>query len=178
MMPHESEHAARADDRLFAEGKARILALLGHRFPRYPREVREDVVQETFLRFIRFDRLHAIRNPIALMLVIAHRVACDVPRENDTLPPDEHMEDLRYRHEDDVVSAILLQVFHWVREHREEDLALFALRVRGVGHAEIARRLGLSHEAVRKRVSRLYEAIRRHFDGTEIDDLLDDLDRP
>jgi DNA-directed RNA polymerase specialized sigma24 family protein len=177
MPPSHSGSSLLSSGSFHREAEARILAYLGRSWSQFTREMRQDVVQETFLRFVRCERARAIRNPMGFMLTIAKHVACDTLRVPDRPLSDELAEDVPYHHEDDEVTTVLLLIANWLNAERPEDLPLLLLRLRRVGHAEIARDLGISHEAVRKRTSRLYEAIRRRFEGTEVDDLLESWSR-
>jgi|RhiMethySRZTD1v2_1073278.scaffolds.fasta_scaffold1015200_2 DNA-directed RNA polymerase specialized sigma24 family protein len=158
------------DGRFYAGVWPRLRSFLKRRYPGFSREQVEDCIQITFLRFIRYRRDHEVPKPLALLYLIAGRVAASECRSQgrmvlvgggdeeellDRLPSPEPAREW------DGVEAGARLVVEWLRRNRSEDALLVLDRLRGLSYEEIARGTGRRPEAVRKRFSRLCDAVRQ-----------------
>jgi RNA polymerase sigma factor (sigma-70 family) len=136
----------------------------------FPAADLEDVAQEVFLRLMRYDRTELIRNPQAYLYKMASNVAAEWalrwrysrphdPRWLAGLPAPEQPEQdcARGEAEDEIQRAI-----NMLSPRQREVLKLqFA---EGLGHAEVAARLGASQRSVKRLLSKSYAKLRHELD--------------
>lgn len=135
------------------------------------RSMREDVVQETWLRMLKYDRAHTIGNWPAL----ARKIALNLIRDHfraEKLHPTEEINDsqpspvplqeqtLMYRQKLGAFQAVLAEMPPLRRN------VLIARRIHGKSYQEISAELNLSPQAVEKHMTRalcqLHNALQEH----------------
>ena len=175
-------------DELFcAMARGRIVQYVRRQYPGFAPGTVEDVVQDTFLRYLRYRQGHDIPNPIALLYKIAYWVAANEYRRQretgnhvslETGGPDGQPFDLPEPPPgltNEHFAMMVFRIVEWLHERRPEDVPLFLLRLEHVPQKQMATQLGLTREAVAKRIQRMNEAILGHKDELGLDDLMDGL---
>jgi RNA polymerase sigma-70 factor (ECF subfamily) len=122
---------------------------------RYGRERADDLVQETFLRAVRFTPQETIRHPRAWLLRVALTVARDQARRDAARPRLEPRSDAvpEPPHLPDQAETLLLKQI--ILGLPEDLRVVFVLsRVSGLTYGEIAARLGISVKTVEWRMTK------------------------
>lgn len=126
----------------------------------------DDVVQEVYLRLLRYDRTEAIEQPQAYMFKMAANIAIEFASRSRTggvrdmawleeYAPDEATEEelRRLENEEEVSRALLV-----LRPRQREILKLQFFE--GLTHAQTAERLGVSERVVKRTLAKTYRRLR------------------
>jgi RNA polymerase sigma-70 factor (ECF subfamily) len=139
----------------------------------------EDVAQEVFLRLMRYDRTELIEQPQAYLYKMASNVAAEwAIRSRHSRPHDSRwLSDL-------VATEEPQRCFDRDEAEREVRRAIETLGTRqtrmlklhffeGLGHAEIAERLGITQRSVKRVLIKSYDKLRHELDPDLLGEITD-----
>jgi RNA polymerase sigma factor (sigma-70 family) len=137
----------------------------------------DDVAQEVFLRLLRYERAELVENPQAYLFRMAANVAAEwATRARHTNPhepkwlsgliaegePEEKVARVVARHE-------IERALNTLTERQREVLEL--QYAEGLGHAEIAQRVGATKRSVKRMLAKSYERLRHELDAGLLEEM-------
>jgi RNA polymerase sigma factor (sigma-70 family) len=162
---HATEAAANLVTGLFADVRADLVRYLAFRV--HDRVLVDDLEQEVYLRLLRLDRVHLIRNPRSYIFRVAASVVADHGRRHEgptvedtrndapVEPGAGPLEEFEWRERLEVVQRVLVQLPERCRR------ALILHRRDGWTYEEIAHELGVSRSMVKKYLKKALVLCRR-----------------
>lgn len=122
------------------------------RFPSLPDP--DDVVQEAYIRVLRFHGSHTLRSPKSLLFIVARNLATDVFRRQHTAPEAlPNFQDIAVVDADESVAVAHEQKLQMLEEalqslpERCREVVLLK-RFHNLSYEEISRRMGISHNTI------------------------------
>jgi RNA polymerase sigma factor (sigma-70 family) len=139
----------------------------------------EDVAQEVFLRLLRYDRTELVEHPQAYLYKMAANVAAEWsirlrhsrPHDSSWLTTLVSPDEPQRRFEREQVEREVLRAIETLGHRQAKMLKLHVFD--GLGHAEIAERLGATQRSVKRMLIKSYHKLRHELDPDLLGEITD-----